>query len=311
MTLAREVLPRDLWSDFERSLGTPQLGPYHYEGPFMGSPGSHLELVLAALEAVGRGEFHPDVPEGVRPLMRKEAEEYAEIVPVYVLLHDIDKINCLTFVYTDGRKVPVPHADWERILAADPEGPAIRALDGEALRRFCERHGIRQISYYQNTAGGFRTHGRVTARRLHMRGDLHRMVVSAIETHEIAFQFQARGGLNLPLLAKAFGPGHLVLENLHFPLLVNYADQMGSLGTDGQPSIQPFVALARTFLSVPKFWEIERRVKDETEQLNGRALGRRETLFIALWKSQTLLETESADDSVRRIVADCTATSRG
>lgn len=309
IALAREVLPRDLWSDFDRSLGTPQFGPYHHEGPFMGSPGSHLELVLDAISAVQRGEFHPDVPEGVRRLMQAAASRHAMSVPMYVLLHDIDKIRCLTFVYGDGRKVPVSYTDWECLLREDPDGPAIRKMDGDSLRRFCERRGIRQISYYQNFGGGReRTHGKVTANRLRGRRDISGILVRAIRTHEIAFQFQARGGMNLPLFAETFR-GWPEIE-LGFMLLVNYADQMGSLRPDGSPDLAAFVALARTGLAIPKFWEIHRRVVAETGKLDEYGAGRREQILTELWRSTTLLETESIGQAVGRIVAECLS-SRG
>lgn len=306
LALAREVLPRDLWPDFERSLGTPQRGPYHNEGPFMDS---HLRLVLAAIEAVGRGEFHSDVPEGVRPLMHAAAARYGRLVPMYVLLHDLDKITCLTFVYSDGRKVPVPYEKWQEMLHDDPDGPAVAARDSEALQRFCERRGIKQISYYQNLGGGDRTHGRVTASGMRGRHDVPRLVVQAIATHEVAYLFKDRGGLNIPLFDRTFGNCSEI--QLGFALLVNYADQMGALQPNGQPTIASFVALARTYLAIPKFWEIHRLVMAESGRLDETGAVRRGELFMALWRSTTLLETEAVDDAVTRIVAACTATSRG
>lgn len=302
LALAHEVLPRNLREDFERSLGTPQFGPHHNEGLFMDS---HLRLVLAAIEGVRRGEFHKEVPVGVRILMSQAAEQFERFVSIYVLLHDLDKINCLTFVHTDGRKIPVSYEEWQEMLRDDPDGPAILERNDEALRSFCERRNIRQISYYQNCGGRDRTHGKVTARRLRSWYDIPPIVIQAIKTHEVAYLFKDRGGLNLPLFARTFGHSLDIEEG--FALLVNYADQMGSWQLDGQPDIASFVALAKTCLAIPKFWEIHRQVSGQTAQFDLSSQGRREKLFRELWRSLTLLETESVDEAVRRIITNCTS----
>lgn len=251
-------LPPDLVLEVERSLGTPQLGPYHNEGPFMIH---HLMAIADVLQDVFQWQyFHQDVPSQVRYFIVSEASKHLDKLLLYVFLHDVDKPDCMTFVYKDGRKEPVTWSDWEKMLQNNRLGRFVYQgkLDSkssdrqQALEEFCGAIGLGSISYYQKRQEGkgkprVVTHGKSAARRLAKRGDIPELVIKAIDTHEVAYQFDAKGGINLKLFRKLFGDWNK--DEIAFMLLVNYSDMMGSLRIDMRPNIDGFLWLARTYLA--------------------------------------------------------------
>lgn len=283
------ALPVDLQEDVRRSLGVPQHGPHHNEGPFLDS---HLRLVPQAMSDAAAGIFHEAVPEAVRPAMRAAAQAQASLASMYVLLHDVDKANCLTLVYHDGRTQAIAWAEW-----LDFAGPAAR--DGGLLGRFCREQGIKQISYYQETEDGTRHHGRVAAERLTGRKDIPSLIVKAIETHEIAFWFGAKGGINIPLFTQTFGDWPD--DEVAFALLVNYADQVGSHDEEGEPDVGDFVLLAKTYVAAKQYGELAERLKS-AQRVDRVKLGK---ALDGLRKSVDALQSEDVEEAYRRIVAEC------
>lgn len=283
----------ELIADVERSFGTPQVGPYHCEGPFMDS---HLVGVANALDAVGRGEFHPDVPTEVWPFMMAAARTRADIASAHVVLHDVDKLTTMTFVKEDGGKVAVTYDEWVTLIDGDPDGDAIRKQDAAALERFCARHGITQISYYHDSEGGKISHGKKAADRL--RDYAEPLLVKGIETHEVAFLFGDRGGINLPLFHEHFGAWSEA--DVAYALLVNYADQMGSLKPDGQPDISDFVWLAKTWRAYVDFQVVKANL--EGLRLDQHKASR---LMDTLWKSKDVFQSETIDAVIARIRSEC------
>lgn len=283
------ALPADLQDEARRSLGVPQFGSHHNEGPFLSY---HLELIFETIEDVEMGDFHHKIVPALREILRKSAVLRSDLVPMYVLLHDIDKGNCMTIVFQDGDKLAVTWDDW---LAW------CKATNKAELDAFCQKEEIRQISYYQEKGEFTRSHGKVTAHRLRGRTDIDPLVVKAIEIHEIAFQFGAKGGVNLPLFIKTFAGW--TDEEVHFGLLVNYADQMGSLGPMGVSDISDFLWLGKTYLAKRQYEELERMFQmPNTLNLDRAKVTKAlETLF----KSADAFQNESVDQAYSRILREC------
>jgi len=293
--LARRTLPADLVEVVATSLDAPQYGPYHGEGPFLDS---HLSAVFQSLRDASEGRFHPQVPEYARAAIGEAAKTHAHRAPLHVLLHDVEKVSCMTFVHEDGRKEAVGRADWLRMLDGEEDGPGIRRRDADALARLCRRRGIGQISYYQEVEGETRTHGKVAADRLRRRGDIDDLVVRGIETHEVAFQFGAKGGVNIPLFEKTFGDWDE--SEVRYALLVNYADQMGSLGASGEPDISDFLWMARSWDAWGKLQALQRHFA-AAARVDGQKL---ERALAGLRRSPTAFQVESYPDVVARIAAE-------
>lgn len=290
------AVPADLRSEVEISFRVPQCGPHHQEGGFLES---HLALVFAALEAIQRGEFHSSVPESLRAQLQFVANAYATLATLYVLTHDIDKGNCLTMKYGDGRDdETVTWARWEELVSSHHRAVEIHDGNEEALKEMLADNGIIQISYFHKTADGARMHGKIAAERLRARGDIPEIICKAIDTHEVAYQFANKGGVNLPLFRKVFAD--MSDEELLFALVVNLADEMGSHGADG-PDIAPFVLLAETAVAAKKFAEVEARLRT-TAKLDGQKLDK---ALVVLFKATDAFRSESVDEAYARIAREC------
>lgn len=252
-------LPPDLVLVVDKSLRTPQYGPHHNEGPFMVH---HLMTIIETLQDVfQRKTFESKVPNEIRRLILDEASKHLDKLLLYVFLHDIDKPDCMTFVYKDGRKESVSWMKWHELINSHRLGKFVyqgqfdRAGDDrqQALANLLDDLGVKSISYYQKREEGkgkpkVVAHGKSAARWLSRRGDIPALVIKAIEAHEVAYQFDQKGGVNLKLFRKLFSDWKT--DEIAFMLLVNYADMMGSLGVDMQPKIDGFLWLARTHLAV-------------------------------------------------------------
>lgn len=290
-----QTLPADLQSDVKRSLLVPQRGPYHNEGPFLAS---HLSLMFATCEDVAKGRFHADVPTAIRDIMRGSLVEFAPLVPWYVVLHDMEKGNCLTLVYQDDSKKAVSWNEWMLVLGeADVDSD-----DAEGITRFCRTQGITQISYYQQTPDGKRSHGKMAAERLTGRGDVDdAFVVKAIDNHEIATQFGGeKGGINIPLFERTFESWKS--EEMGFALLVNYLDQMASLNRSGEPDISDFLWLAKTYVAFQQWKELNLLIATTSLNLER---GKVVKVMEAVRQSPTAFQTEDAVHAYTRIVAEC------
>ncbi len=220
-------LPEEIQNAALASLRTPQRGPFHNEGAFMES---HLQLMLEVLDDVWRQRFHPAVSLEAALAMHKALVDTTPAALMHVVLHDIDKPSCLTLVFVDDSK------DERTGL----EGLPLESE--EAWDAYCEEQGIVQVSYYHESTG--RMHGKVAAERLRALG-FDDLLVKGIETHEIAMAFGDRGGVNIPLFEEHFGG--MNEREIGYVLLVNYLDQMASLGPDGQPCLDDFVWLMKSW----------------------------------------------------------------
>lgn len=291
------AVPADLQPEVQASFLVPQCGPYHREGRFLES---HLVLVLGALEAIQRGEFHPSVPESLRAELQRVANIYAALATMYVLLHDIDKGNCLTLKFADGREDQVITWDeWQKLVNDYPLAEMIWNGDEGALDALLEDRQIIQISYFQKVGDSARMHGRVAAERLRARGDIPEVVCRAVDTHEAAYQFGAKGGVNIPLFRKVFAD--MSDDELLFALVVNLADEMGSHGESG-PDISAFLLLAETAIAAKKFTEVEARLRASDVKLDEKKL---DAALAKLFKATDAFRGEDVDVVYARIAKDC------
>ena len=298
-------VPADLRQRVRASLMTPQFGLHHNEGPTLRS---HLELMFSVLGGVRDGIFHRDVPEEIRQILRDAAKRYEHLLIPYVFLHDVEKQNCMMFVYPDGEtKYPMSLAQW--LIIVNEWGCRDDVEFGRRLRAFCMERGIGQISYYQERDGTVHHHGSEAAKFLAGHREVDSLIVRAVGMHEVAFQFGERGGINIPLFEETFalvnadGFGYTWTEaELGFVLLVNYADQMGSLGRNGMPDISDFLWLARTYLAAHKYADLLDRLYDEM-RLDAHRVKR---LTEALRVSTSAFSSETVEDALMRIVEECT-----
>ena len=274
-------LPPDLVLEVNRSLRTPQFGPHHNEGPFMVH---HLMAIMDILQDVFlRKRFHEKVPNEIRHFILKEASSHIDKLLLYVFLHDIDKPDCMTFVYKDGRKESVTWRQWAAMVDSHRLGRFVyqghfnHGGDDrqQALGNFLDDLGVKSISYYQKREEGkgrlkVVAHGRSAANRLRRRRDIPELVIKAIETHEVAYQFDQKGGINLKTFRKLFVDW--TKDEIAFMLLVNYADMMGSLGRDMRPKIDGFLWLARTYLAVETAKDVLAIARENFTQVDQAAL---------------------------------------
>ena len=255
-----DSVPEDLRGDVARSFLVPQRGDHHNEGGFMKS---HLLLVLTTLEDMGR-ESGPRIDERVPAAFHLPLHVAAglnmDVARKYVALHDLKKADCMTFVLEGGQKVAMSWADWQAVLDGHSRGGEVREGSEEALKAVLDDLKVESISYYQERSaegGGKPTkvmHGPEAADFLRARGDISELVVDAIDTHEVAFNF-VPGRVNIDLVERKFGEWDDLKVN--FMVVVNLADQLGSHGLDGQPDIRPVLALIDSIDAFRAFRELQ------------------------------------------------------
>jgi hypothetical protein len=239
LSMARGSVPRSLFPDVERSFLVPQWGPHHTEGLFLRD---HLERVAEALFDAAEGKFSPQIPDRTASLLKEASQRFVGEAWSHVFLHDLEKMNCLTLAYQDGRRESLTWMQWLAKGRTTEDGRAAIQGDAQALRRFCQALELDHISYFQQ-GKRFVTHGRRAAARLRRMQGSSNVLVRTVETHEIAYQFS--GGtnrVNIRLFRRFFGDWSE--QDVSFALLVNYADQMGSWGVDGTPVLDHFLNMA-------------------------------------------------------------------
>lgn len=297
--IARNTVGRThpgLMSAIELSFGTPQFGPFHCEGPTMDS---HLWLIHETLRDAMNRHFHPNVPLFIGKDMEEAAHRFNALALQHLLLHDLEKITTLTFVFTDGRKEAITLEQWAEMMLRLHESLGITELDEKTLRDFCTGRGIAQISYYQDVDGKKISHGKKAADRLRELGGFDDLLIRGIETHEIAFQFGERRGINIPLFERTFGDlGDLAID---YMCLVNYCDQMSSLRENGQPDISDFLWMVRSYEAWQKFQVVIADI-NAIDRLDNQKVQR---ALAALRDSTDAFQNEGVDAVVERIVTEC------
>jgi hypothetical protein len=227
----------------ERSLQTPQKGPYHNEGPYMDA---HLELIVGALYDICKGKFAEVIPADIRELITEvvvmEAPKGSgrkvprtEMVE-YAFLHDIAKPLCMS-VGIAGRDDKI-EISWEEWLEIEAKGePYQIEVDGETYE-------IQSFSYYHESKEDAGKHGNVGADLVAASGaDISPEILQTMRLHEVAYQF-------VKISAKTYEEHFVdpsfsaVQQNLI--IAASYTDLMGSLNPDGQPELQSLIFLIQS-----------------------------------------------------------------
>lgn len=211
---------------------------------------SHLELILETLEAVEQGVFHALVPHTVRAMLARAVVTHRDALERYVFLHDLDKANCLTLTYRDGREIAVSWAEWQRIAdrIEDQRPTCSEEPTYDAPDIWQTLGGIEKISYYQQSESGKRQHGKIAAERLAGVVGVTDDMRHAIATHEVAYLFETA---SISRYLEHFG--NLDEATRDFCLLASYADTMASLRRNGEPDLTNFLILAKSRLAAEAF----------------------------------------------------------
>ena len=231
----------DLYNfDVQTSLFTPQRGKYHNEGNIMMS---HLNEMGACLNDK---TYVPHLSKEVLEKVSKY-DWSRETIQTYIMLHDIMKPHCMTFVYDDGTKKPVTWSEWMDMYNEVGELYDIESKYwfDEALDHF----GVESISYFQ-AGKPFRAHGPLAANLIEECGGVSPMIVEAIRNHEKAFGFLDENGktkINLKSFRKNFG--YLSDEGVVFCLLTSLLDQMASVRKDSSIDVTAYKALEANYLA--------------------------------------------------------------
>lgn len=233
----------------QRSFNTPQHGEFHTEGVFMDT---HLERILATIDDIENGLFHPMVPEDLRPQMQQVVRDNKRSLQMYAYLHDISKPDCLAVKYEDGRREEISWDDWQSRLPEGVNGNPV------AMRAFYKQNGINGIGYvHQETQNG--QHGKVGVSRLSQYGDslpVPPVLLTAIERHEVAFQFQ---NISVKTYKKYFG--ELSDEERIWAITASYTDTMSSIRQNGEPDLSNFRFLVDSANNYQQIEKVEKVLK--------------------------------------------------
>lgn len=272
---ARLTLPQALADIVVESLFVPQWGSHHREGPYLQD---HLASMMDQHLAIAKGHFHPEVPEGVRSLISAMHSEFTQALQ-FILLHDLEKMNCLTLHYEDGTKRAITWPEWLELIEQSQWRTSLLRHEYDGVPLFCaQEHKIAQISYYQEIDGHKRHHGPLAADRLREYQCFSEVLLRAIDLHEVVFQFPV-GGINIPLAQKYVQSWPC--KDLDFLLLVTYIDQAASIGQDGQPQLGNYIWFAKSCLAMRQYerllvlvenahqrgWRVDKHVLNKALQL--------------------------------------------
>lgn len=211
------------------SFNVPQFGQYHQEGLFMDT---HLDLILENIDDIRNGRFLDTLPQDIRGLLQRVAQQSGETLERYTFLHDIAKKDCLRIRYMDDRIQELSWEQWQAMV------PPAAATDPVALRAFCKEQKIKGISYFQNKKGN-RQHGPVGTKFLRGFGEavpVPPAVFTAIDEHEATYNCHT-------VDARYYGKhlGRLPREERDLALVANYIDTDASLRRSQLPDFGNFL----------------------------------------------------------------------
>lgn len=142
--LEKVPMPESLRNLIRTSLQTPQLGPYHNEGPEMAA---HLGLIMETIEAINSGKFDfqvlelpKDLEDKVKERITRAIQTNYEQMLTYAYLHDLEKPSCMNIENTDGKQRIFTMEEWQKIVTQNG-GDKIKAL------AFLKEQGYVKIGY--------------------------------------------------------------------------------------------------------------------------------------------------------------------
>lgn len=149
MRIGRENLesipmPEMLKSLIRESLETPQLGPYHNEGPEMAA---HLGLIMETVDAIisGQFDFHAlglplDLEHIVKERITRVLKANAEQMKTYAYLHDLAKLKCMNIEDAEGNQRVFTMEEWRELVSQN-------GGDKEQARSVLTSQGFTKIGY--------------------------------------------------------------------------------------------------------------------------------------------------------------------
>lgn len=231
----------DLREAMFESLEVPQCGDHHNEGMYMDT---HLDFILDNLGAALEGDVSVEISDDVRKIICDVAKSQPEALERYAFLHDISKKDCLTIKIVSPEngvvsEQAVTWQEWKDRLPQDlRDNP-----NPSKLAIFLKESGIISVSYFQKGGGDSpsRMHGKIGSDEARRYGDVgvSPAVLTAIEYHEVAFQFTVA---SCKTYEKYFGG--MSEEERGLAITASYLDTSSSLGKNGKPDLKNFKALA-------------------------------------------------------------------
>lgn len=228
----------ELREDIKISFNVPQWGDYHNEGVFMDT---HLAAILASVDAIDAGQFHPDLPDHIQRRLSGVVAGRKQSIQKYVFTHDIVKRHKMVVKDADGERNEVSWEDWEASLPEGVQGNPV------AMREYLKSQGIQSIGYPK--------HGKPGAARVQEFGehlDVPDVLLTAIRKHEVAFNFER---INAKTFADYFGK--LSEDEIAWVMTASYVDTMASYRDNGQPNLSAFMNMVHS----EKVYKIHERLK--------------------------------------------------
>ena len=114
-------MPEALKNLVRASLETPQLSPYHNEGPEMAA---HLGLIMETVEAIHSDKFDfralelpPDLEDKVKERITKAIQTNYAQMRTYAYLHDLEKPSCMNIEDANGKQRVFTMEEWRELVA--------------------------------------------------------------------------------------------------------------------------------------------------------------------------------------------------
>lgn len=223
-----------LREEIRESLDTPQFGIYHKEGMLMDS---HVIRILKNIADIKAGKFSLELPPEIKEILQSTVTEHFLDFCRYAFLHDLAKKDCLTLKYPARNE----ELSWEEYCRRFPEATR---TDPSALAAALQAQEIISVGYYQT--GNKRKHGASAVKNLSARfsGQFPEILLTAINKHEVAFEFKV--DKTLPLNAYTEHFSKLSAEQIAWVLVASYIDTTASLRENGQPDLTNFQVMLDT-----------------------------------------------------------------
>ncbi len=256
MKLGRENLesipmPESLKSLIRESLETPQLGPYHNEGPEMAA---HLGLIMENVDTINSDKFDfrtlglpQDLEEKVKERITRAIKANYEQMRTYAYLHDLEKPSCMNIEDAGGKQRVFTMEEWRELVAQNggDKEKAMVVLTGQGYTKIGYRIGgelAKELGIEDKDHGdeGEKMLLDMAAKDEEMKkfiDDLE-LILKGIANHELHFQVfnnAKSAGKFEKFLASNFSE-----DEIDFIYAACLIDIAGSLDKNGQSDFQGF-----------------------------------------------------------------------
>ena len=233
----------ELVADIEKSLTSPQLGPYHKEGHTMLS---HLQLMTSRLAEIQAGQEDPSIPLDLLAKFQNIAQN-KQMWRQFIFLHDMEKPSCMRLTLTNETSDRDTQTDitWEQWEESEKQGPPYQFLNPTTGTI----EGVSATFFFHAGDGELPaiTHGPAAAIKL---GEAHKHpgvipdILPLIAFHEVAFNFD--DGINAKIYAEKIDTNSDLQGKVELLLFANYLDMSSCLRESGQPDLASFYNLLKS-----------------------------------------------------------------